>query len=98
MDIRIIYGMALASAILFTVSMIIGMFRKLRCSEPGSNIGIVSLVFAIGCAKIPLCCITIEAAEMYGIGCAIVLPLCVLLLIVFIGTLYKDAREIDTIR
>lgn len=63
----IIFVETIASAALIAITIIISLIKPFRRSDAGSTISILSIVFACGLAKLPLCYYSIKLAEAYGI-------------------------------
>ncbi len=64
---NIIFIETIASAVLIAIAIIVGLIKPLKRSDAGNTIGALSIVFACGLAKLPLCYYSIKLAEAYGI-------------------------------
>lgn len=63
---NIIFVETIASAALIALAIIIGLVRSFKRSDAGDTISALSIVFACGLAKLPLCYYSIKLAESYG--------------------------------
>lgn len=63
---NIIFVETIASAALIALAIIIGLVRSFKRSDTGDTISALSIVFACGLAKLPLCYYSIKLAESYG--------------------------------
>ena len=88
----LVYVFSIISLVLLLVAAIIGAIKPLQRGA-GTVIGILSLVFAMGCAKIPLAYLYIETAELYGMISALMLPLGYMAIVLTIAFLYRTDED-----
>ena len=84
----LVYFFSIISLVLLLVAAIIGIIKPLKRGA-GTVIGILSLVFAMGSAKIPLAYLYIETAKPYGMISALMLPFGYMAIVLIIAFLYK---------
>lgn len=84
----LVYIYSIISLVLLLVAAIIGAIKPLQRGA-GTVIGVLSLVLAMGCAKIPLAYLYIETAELYGMIGALMLPLGYMAIVLIVAFLYR---------
>lgn len=88
----LVYIYSIISLVLLLVAAIIGAIKPLQRGA-GTVIGILSLVFAMGCAKVPLVYLYLETAKLYGTISALALPLGYIAIVLTIAFLYRTDED-----